>query len=42
MDDLIAGVAGSFVGGILLVLWARFGWGTTRRLPARRLAGGSS
>lgn len=38
MTDLIAGVLGSLAGGLLLVAWARFGWGTVRRIPGDRVA----
>lgn len=34
VTDLMADGAGSLVGAALLVVWARFGWGSVRRLPA--------
>jgi hypothetical protein len=34
LDDGIGGV----LGGLLLVVWAIYGWGTTRRLPPERVA----
>ncbi len=33
VGDLIADSAGSFAGGALLVAYARFGWGSVRRIP---------
>jgi uncharacterized membrane protein YjdF len=34
VGDLLADTVGAAGGGALLVVWAREGWGTTRRLPA--------
>jgi len=36
VGDLIADAAGSFVGGLLMVLWAERGWGSVRRVPGRQ------
>jgi hypothetical protein len=33
IGDLVADGAGAFWGGLLLVVWAVFGWATVRRLP---------
>jgi hypothetical protein len=33
VGDLIADGSGSLVGAALLVCWARFGWGSVRRIP---------
>jgi uncharacterized membrane protein YjdF len=33
IGDLVADGAGAFFGGILLLMWTVFGWGTVRRLP---------
>ncbi len=33
VGDLIADSAGSACGAALLVLWARYGWGSVRRIP---------
>ncbi len=33
VGDLIADGLGSVTGGLLLVAWARFGWGSVRRIP---------
>ena len=33
VGDLIADTAGSACGAALLVLWARYGWGSVRRIP---------
>ena len=33
VGDLIADGLGSMTGGLLLVAWARFGWGSVRRVP---------
>jgi hypothetical protein len=37
VSDLTMDALGSALGGCLLVAWATFGWGTTRRVPASRL-----
>ncbi|MGY1709067.1 hypothetical protein ACI8AC_06100 [Geodermatophilus sp. SYSU D00758] len=31
--DLVRDTLGSLVGGALLIVWARFGWGSVRRIP---------
>jgi uncharacterized membrane protein YjdF len=33
IGDLVADGAGAFFGGVLLLTWTVFGWGTVRRLP---------
>jgi hypothetical protein len=33
VGDLVADSAGSLVGAALLVCWARYGWGSVRRIP---------
>ena len=33
IGDLVADAAGALCGGVLLVAWTVFGWGTVRRLP---------
>ncbi len=33
VGDLVADTAGSACGGLLLVCWARYGWGSVRRIP---------
>lgn len=33
VGDLVADTAGSFCGAVLLVCWARYGWGSVRRVP---------
>ena len=33
VGDLIADGSGSVIGALLLVCWARFGWGSVRRIP---------
>jgi hypothetical protein len=33
VGDLVADTAGSACGAALLVLWARYGWGSVRRIP---------
>jgi hypothetical protein len=33
VGDLVADTAGSFAGAALLVCWARYGWGSVRRIP---------
>ena len=33
VGDLVADTAGSAAGAALLVLWARYGWGSVRRIP---------
>jgi hypothetical protein len=33
VGDLVADTAGSAVGALLLVCWARYGWGSVRRIP---------
>jgi hypothetical protein len=33
IGDLVADTAGSACGAALLVLWARYGWGSVRRIP---------
>lgn len=33
IGDLVADAAGALCGGLFLVAWATFGWGTVRRLP---------
>jgi hypothetical protein len=37
IGDLLDDAISSLGGGLLLVWWSERGWGTTRRLPARRL-----
>lgn len=37
VGDMAATSCGSALGGLVLVLWTERGWGTSRRLPARRL-----
>jgi hypothetical protein len=37
VTDLMASAVGAAIGAGLMVLWVRFGWTTTRRLPARQL-----
>ena len=37
IGDLTDDALASALGGWFLVLWAQLGWGTTRRLPARRV-----
>lgn len=39
VKDLATDAVGSGLGGALLVAWAVRGWGTMRRVPARRLQG---
>lgn len=34
IGDMVATACGAALGGVLLVLWAQRGWGTTRRAPA--------
>ena len=33
VGDLVADAAGAFAGGALIVLWAKKGWGSVRRIP---------
>jgi hypothetical protein len=33
VGDLIADTLGSLTGGLLLVAWAKYGWGSVRRIP---------
>jgi hypothetical protein len=33
VGDLVADTAGSLFGALLLVCWARYGWGSVRRIP---------
>jgi uncharacterized membrane protein YjdF len=33
VGDLVADTAGSAAGALLLVCWARYGWGSVRRIP---------
>jgi hypothetical protein len=33
VGDLLRDTLGSLLGGVLLVCWARFGWGSVRRIP---------
>jgi hypothetical protein len=33
VGDLVADTAGSLTGALLLVCWARYGWGSVRRIP---------
>ena len=33
VGDLVADTAGSIAGALLLVCWARYGWGSVRRIP---------
>jgi hypothetical protein len=33
VGDLVADTAGSLCGALLLVCWARYGWGSVRRIP---------
>ena len=33
VGDLVADTAGSLAGALLLVCWARYGWGSVRRIP---------
>jgi hypothetical protein len=33
VGDLIADTLGSAAGGILLVAWTKYGWGSVRRIP---------
>jgi hypothetical protein len=33
VGDLVADTAGSLCGALLLVVWARYGWGSVRRIP---------
>jgi hypothetical protein len=33
VGDLVADTAGSVCGALLLVCWARYGWGSVRRIP---------
>jgi hypothetical protein len=33
VTDLIADGCGALLGAALLVAWARFGWGSVRRIP---------
>jgi hypothetical protein len=35
--DLVDDAAGALAGGLLIVVWDTYGWGTRRRVPARRL-----
>jgi hypothetical protein len=37
--DLVDDAAGAFAGGLLIVIWDTYGWGTRRRLSARRMEG---
>jgi hypothetical protein len=39
ISDLGFDLAGSMIGGGLLVVWGVYGWGTSRRVPEKRLAG---
>ena len=34
MTDLIADGSGSVIGAVLLVVRARYGWGSVRRIPS--------
>ena len=33
VGDLVRDTIGSLLGAALLVVWARFGWGSVRRIP---------
>jgi hypothetical protein len=33
VGDLLADGVGALAGGAVLVVWARFGWGSVRRIP---------
>jgi hypothetical protein len=35
VGDLVADTAGSLCGAVLLVCWARYGWGSVRRIPGQ-------
>ena len=35
VGDLVADTAGSLCGALLLVCWARYGWGSVRRIPGQ-------
>jgi hypothetical protein len=39
IGDLVDDAAGALAGGLLIVVWDTYGWGTRRRVPARRLGG---
>lgn len=34
--DMTLNTIGSLVGGLLLLVWAEYGWGTVRRVPGRK------
>jgi hypothetical protein len=36
--DLLADAGGAVAGGLLLVVWARYGWGSVRRIPGENRA----
>jgi uncharacterized membrane protein YjdF len=36
--DLLADACGSVAGGAILVVWARYGWGSVRRIPGENRA----
>jgi hypothetical protein len=38
MGDLAAGGAGAAVGGLLLVAWTLYGWGSVRLIPGENRA----
>lgn len=38
VNDLFDDMIGGAIGGVALVVWAIYGWGTTRRVAARRLS----
>ena len=39
IGDLAMDAAGAAAGGLLLVVWETFGWGTARRVPGTRIEG---
>lgn len=41
VPEIAAAAAGGLIGGAALVVWATYGWGTVRRVGARRLRQGS-
>ena len=38
MGDLAADASGAFLGGVLLVAWTVYGWGSVRRIPGENRA----
>ena len=38
VGDLISDTLGSIAGGLLLVAWTKYGWGSVRRVPGENRA----